>query len=600
MWPRYAVSLLLTPRVLCETFDYVVVGAGASGIPLAVRLAQSYQVALIEAGGRYEVSNPLFRTPAADVLPVGSQPGATTAADWGFVTTPQSGANARAVHFARGKCLGGSTAMNFMIYQRPSRGSFDMWVEAVNDSSYSYDNTLPYYQRSTKFTPPNNEERFTNATPLFNERAFPPGGPLEVTYSNYAMAFSTWMARGMQAIGLEESSDFNSGKTEGYQFCTSTIRASDQSRSSSESSFLSKPVRNLTVYEDALAKRVLFDARKNAIGVEVCQGSIIWTVTASREVIVSAGVFQSPQLLMVSGIGPRDQLQEHQIPMVSELPGVGQNMLDHPFFGPSYRVNVETLTRIANSLTYLGSQLVRWARDHNGILANPVADFLAFESIPDNMRTGFSQSTRDVLSKFPPDWPEVEYMSGSGYLGNISNMFTNQPNDGYQYASMLGVLIASTSVGTITLTSADMSDPPRINPNWLTSKSDQELAVVAFRRMRQAFASDAMAPVIIGPEYEPGEKVQTDQQILEWIQDNVMTLWHPAATCRMGTLDDPMAVVDSRARVFGVHRLRVVDASAFPFLPPGHPQSTCYMLAEKIADDILNEGQQQGPRRDLR
>lgn len=165
-------------------------------------------------------------------------------------------------------------------------------------------------------------------------------------------------------------------------------------------------------------------------------------------------------------------------------------------------------------------------------------------------------------------------MSGPGYIGNVSNFLTTQPNDGYQYASILGVLVAPLSRGNVTLASADTSDLPIINPNWLDDQADQEIAVAMFKRMRQAFQSKAMEQVLIGEEYYPGLQVQSDEQILEFIKENVMTLWHASCTCKMGTSDDHMAVVDAQARVYGVHGLRVVDASAFPFLPPGHPQST--------------------------
>ncbi|KAL4864904.1 hypothetical protein BDV12DRAFT_200623 [Aspergillus spectabilis] len=578
--------LFVVGSTLSETFDYIVVGGGTSGIPLAVRLAETHQVALIEAGTYYEENYPLAKTPGADVLPVGSDPGTTSPADWGFVTAPQPGINGRRVHFARGKCLGGSSAQNFMIYQRPTRQSLDRWAEAVNDSSYSFDQVWPYYQRSTRFTPPNPEKRLANATALYNASAFNPGGgPLEVSYANFAMPFSTWMEQGMQGIGMREAPDFSSGELFGYQYCTSTIRPQDQSRSTSESSFLQDRTPNLRVYTKTLAKRILFDDQKNAIGVEVSDSRHL---RANKGVIVSAGVFQSPQLLMVSGIGPSSHLQEHNIPVLFDLPGVGQGMLDHPFFAPSYRVGVETLTRVATHPLHLASEYLRWAIAGDGIFANPVADFLGWEKIPTELRAGFSEGTRQNLSRFTEDWPEVEYISGAGYIGNVSNLLKDQPKDGYQYASILGVLITTTSLGTVTLASDDTSDLPIINPNWLDTESDQQLAVAMFKRIRQAFASDKMEPIVIGEEYYPGEGVETDEEILEWIRDNLMTLWHPSRTCKMGTADDPMAVVDSKARVFGVNRLRVVDASACPFLPPGHPQSTCYMLAEKIAEDILN------------
>ncbi|KAL5332315.1 hypothetical protein BJX70DRAFT_384497 [Aspergillus crustosus] len=470
---------------------------------------------------------------------------------------------------------------------RPTRQSLDRWAEAVNDSSYSFDEVWPYYQRSPRLTPPNVDRRLANATTLYNASAFnPSGGPLDVSYSNFVMPFSTWMGQGMEAIGLPEASDFNSGKLFGYQYCTSTIRPKDQSRSSSESSFLRESdTPNLRVYTNTLAKRILFDEEKNAIGVEI-SGSR--QLTANKEVIVSAGVFQSPQLLMVSGLGPIEHLQEFNITVLSDLPGVGQGMLDHPFFAPSYRVGLETLTRVATHPLHLASEYLRWATKSEGIFASPVADFLGWEKIPEEFRGAFSEGTRQNLSRFTEDWPEVEYISGAGYIGNASNLLLDQPNDGHEYASMLGVLITSTSHGTVTLASADISDLPIINPNWLDTESDGQLAIALFKRIRQAFGSNQMDPIVIGEEYNPGPEVQTDDEILDWIRNNLMTLWHPSRTCKMGTVNDLMAVVDSKARVFGVNRLRVVDASAFPFLPPGHPQSTCYMLAEKIAVDILD------------
>ncbi|KAL4975548.1 hypothetical protein BDW66DRAFT_167053 [Aspergillus desertorum] len=571
--------LSLASRALCRTFDYIIVGGGTSGIPLAVRLAQSHSVAIIEAGTYYEISYPFARTPGADVLPVGSDPETTCNADWGFVTTPQEGANGRRIHFARGKCLGGS----------PSREALNEWAEAVNDPSYAFNNVLPYYQRSVAFTPPDLVRRLANATTPYNISAFDPaGGPLEVSFANFVQPFSTWVARGMEALGLQQTSTFNSGELNGYHYCTSTIRPQDQSRSTSESAFLSGvPTLNPRIYQQTMAKRILFDDHKNAVGVEIDTLGVTTTLRASREVIVCAGVFQSPQLLMVSGIGPRQHLEQYNITVVSDLPGVGQHMLDHPFFGPSYRVGVETLTRLANHPISQVEEYIRWFTRHDGALASPVAELLAWEKIPDNLRAGFSDETRRNLSLFGHGWPEVEYMAGAGFLGNISDFYNNQPDDGYEYASILAVLIATTSQGTVTLTSADTFDPPIINPNWLETQSDRELAVAAFKRIRQAFASEGMRPVVVGEEYFPGPQVQADEDILDWIRNNVMTLWHPSCTCKMGTANDKMAVVDSRARVFGVNRLRVVDASSFPFLPPGHPQSTCYMLAEKIADDIL-------------
>ncbi|KAJ5874698.1 uncharacterized protein N7529_003128 [Penicillium soppii] len=560
-----------------HTFDYVVVGGGTGGSALATRLAQNdFKVALIEAGGYYELES-LAEVPAADVLPVGSDPNTKSPEDWGFVTRNQPGANGRAIHYARGKCLGGSSALNFMIYQRPTRESMERWATAVNDSSYTFDEVLPLYKKSVDFTPPNMNYRADNASADYDDDAFDSdGGPLQVSYANFAMPFSSWMNLGMEAIGIDKAQDFNMGSLMGAQYCSSTIDPSNELRSSSEESFLSKiKPRTLTTYSNTLAKKVVFDDNKRATGVQVrgALGNMV-TISASEEVIISAGVFQSPQLLMVSGVGPSDQLEEHGIEVIADRPGVGQNMWDHPFFAPTYRVRVTTLTEFATNLIYAAGQVVGGLVTKNGFLTNPVADFLAWEKIPQSLRQAFSQSSLDKLSQFPSDWPEAEYISGAGYIGNVSNLLTTQPRDGYQYASMLGVLITPLSRGNVTIQSADTKDLPVINPNWLDDAADQELAIAMFKRMRQAFQSKAMEPVIIGEEYNPGPEVKSDAQILEFIKDNVMTLWHAACTCKMGTEDDEMAVVDSQARVYGVDGLRVVDASAFPFLPPGHPQST--------------------------
>ncbi|KAE8140285.1 hypothetical protein BDV38DRAFT_269269 [Aspergillus pseudotamarii] len=573
------------------SFDYIVVGGGTGGNVIATRLAQkSLKVALVEAGGFYELES-VAAVPAADVLPVGSDPDTKALHDWGFVAEKVPGANGRSIHYARGKCLGGSSAMNFMIYQRPTRESMEQWATAVNDSSYTFDQALTYYKKSVHFTPPNTKTRFANATTGFDAAAYDSqGGPLEVSYANYAMPFSTWMSRGMEAIGINETQDFNLGSLMGTQYCASTISPKDELRSSSQSSFLASiKAPPLTTYSNTLAKKVLFDKNKRATGVRV-KGPLgnTFTLSAKKEVIISAGAFQSPQLLMVSGIGPKDILEQHNIEVLADRPGVGQNMWDHPFFAPSYRVNVDTFTKIATNLLNLVKDFLNSSIMKSGPLTNPVADYLAWEKIPDSLRSTFTSQTLKNLATFTSDWPEAEYISGAGYMGTVSNLLTDQPKDGYQYASILGVLITPTSRGNVTLKSADTSDLPIINPNWLDTTSDQEVAVAMFKRIRQAFQSEAMAPAVIGDEYYPGKHVQTDGQILEYIKNNVMTLWHAACTCKMGTSDDEMAVVDSQARVYGVEGVRVVDASAFPFLPPGHPQSTVYMLAEKISDFIIH------------
>lgn len=286
----------------------------------------------------------------------------------------------------------------------------EQWASDVNDSSYTFDAVLPYYKKSATFTAPNMNERAKNATPEYSTEGFQSnGGPLQVSYANYAQPFSSWMDLGMNAIGIKNTQDFNLGSLMGAQYCSSTIDPSTEFRSSSQSSYLDtiKPS-TLTTYTDTLAKKIVFDD-KTATGVQV-KGALGNTVTlsATKEVIVSAGVFQSPQLLMVSGIGPSDILEEHGITVVADRPGVGQNMWDHPFMAPSYRVQVNTLTKFATNLIYAAGELINGVIAKNGQLTNPIADFLAWEKIPASLRSGWSQSTKAALEKFPSDWPEAE------------------------------------------------------------------------------------------------------------------------------------------------------------------------------------------------
>ncbi|KAK7999608.1 alcohol oxidase [Apiospora arundinis] len=553
-------------RQLGGTYDYVIVGGGTAGLALAERLSEdpNLAVAVIEAGTYYQVTNPvLSTTPAGDSFFVGADPSDTNSlVDWNFVTVPQTGANGRRIHYARGKCLGGSSARNFMIYQRGTAQSYDKWAAAVGDTSYGWAKFEPYFKKSVAFRPPSSS-RAPTATAQYNPAAFTAGaGPLEVGYPNYAQPFASWLQPSLNEIGVPTTQDFNSGKLMGCQYASTTIN-SNMKRETSETSFLriaaGRP--NLTVIQLALAKKILFDGNKRATGVVYQIGPLTFTANAAREVIVSAGAFHSPQLLMVSGIGPAATLNKFNIPVIADRRGVGQGMQDHVFFGPSWRVKVQTLTRIATDPLYAAAQLLGpYSLFKQGPLTN---------------------------NGSPADWPEIEYISGPGYIGNFGNIVADQPKDGYQYATLLGTLVAPLSRGSVTLSSTDTADLPVIDPNWLTHPTDVAVAIAVYKRLRATFAAKAMQGVLAdNVEYYPGPQVQTDAEILATIRKDVMTVWHASCTCRMGKTDDPDAVVDSNAKVIGVSGLRVVDASAFALLPPGHPQSTVYALAEKIAAQI--------------
>ncbi|THW53826.1 GMC oxidoreductase [Aureobasidium pullulans] len=287
-------------------------------------------------------------------------------------------------------------------------------------------------------------------------------------------------------------------------------------------------------------------------------------------------------MLMVSGIGPRETLQKYGIPVIADLPGVGQNLQDQPTIGSVYRVNVPTSSKLVNDPEYAAEAAASYLANGTGIYAAPPG-ILAFERISESRPELLSNDTLLALKSIPDDWPQLEYLTQDGYVGTNRNYRTADPGDGYNYASISMVVVSQFSKGNVTISSADASVQPVINPNWLTAPEDFDLAIAGFKRTREIWSH---INVTIGPEHLPGPNVTTDAQILDYIRDAAFTLYHASATCKMGRIDDKMAVVDSKARVYGVQGLRVVDASAFPFLPPGHPQATVYMLAEKIAEDI--------------
>ena len=411
---------------------------------------------------------------------------------------------------------------------------------------------------------------------------------MQISWSNWANPIATWANKALSAAGMPSIPGFNSGRLIGHAWASMTINPVTQQRSSSQSSFLDDAMRNtdIVVYTQTLGKQILFDSNKTATGVLVTTGGQPYSLSARKEVILSAGTFQSPQLLMVSGVGPREILENHNITVVSDLPGVGQNLWDQVYSGVSFRVNVQTSSRINNDKVYAAQVAQDYLNNQTGPLT-AVGGFLGFEKLPISYRHSLTAATQSRLnSSFPTDWPEIEYLVENSFDGYNTNYTDVDPNDGYQYATISAAVVAPFSRGNVSISSADAGDPPIINPNWLTDPADIELAIAGFKRVRQLWK--LMNGTTIGEEYFPGTaNVSSDEEILDFIRKALVTLWHAAGTCKMGKDGDINSVVDSRARVKGVSGLRVVDASVFPLLPPGHPQATVYAIAEKVADDIL-------------
>lgn len=589
------------------TFDYVVVGGGTAGLTIASRLAENrtVSVAVIEAGGFYEFDNgnysvvPGYSSYYTGTDPTDYQP----LVDWGFSTQPQSALGGRVLHYARGKTLGGSSARNYMLYQRPTVESMQRWADEVDDQSYTFNRMLPYYKKSVHYTPPN-QALYGNSSNTEAEDAFSPkGGPVEVSFSNMVHAFGSWLQKAFTTLGMNQIDGFNSGDLIGSAFATFTINPQNAHRSSSESSFLQEVLNKgvgPTVYKNTMAQRILFTPHGNrATGLQVSTAGtfgtpqVNFTIHARKEVILSAGAFQSPQLLMVSGIGQCDHLRSLDISCLQNLPGVGQNMQDHAIFGIAHRVNVLTASAMANNSTFAAQSVREYIEHATGPLSIFGPGYYGWEKLPNSLRSKLTRASREALSSFPSDWPELEWLPTSAFSRYNLNKVTADPKDGHQYATINGALNAPLSRGTVRLAGPTMNTLPLIDPQWLTDSTDMDLAVQMFHRQRQIWAKLAKLGVAEHEEYFPGVNVSTDAQIREFIQKSMATVYHAAATCKMGREDDTMAVIDSNARVYGVQGLRVVDASSFPFLPPGHPQSTIYAFAEKIADELLSQSEDQ-------
>lgn len=589
------------PPATNASFDYVIVGGGNAGLTIATRLSQTgATVAVVEAGGFYEIDNGnLSIVPGYATYFTGSDlDNYSPLVDWGFATTPQSGVGNRRLHYARGKTLGGSSARNYMLYQRATIDSMQRWADEVDDVSYTWNAFLPFYKKSVNYTAPN-QKLYTNSSNRQDPNAFSPdGAPLKVSFSNFVDPFGTWAQQAFVKANMSEIDGLDSGNLLGSAYATLTIDPRNAWRETSESSFLNFALNSglpLTIYTHSLAREILFNQNKTATGVLVSAAgtfgtpSINFTLTARKEVIVSAGAFQSPQLLMVSGIGPCDELAGFGINCVSNLTGVGQNMQDHPIFGTSHIVNVNTASASINNATLASLAVKAYINNATGPLSIFGPGIYGWEKLPEPYRSHLTETSRQALDNgFPSDWPEIEWLPVAAFNGYNLNKQTADPRDGHNYATLNTALVAPLSRGTVKIQSRSMTEPPLIDPGWLTNATDLDLAVQAFKRQRELWSILVDLGVADENEAFPGSNYTTDAQIQQIIKESMTTVYHASATCKMGRKEDSMAVLDSQARVYGVNQLRVVDASSFPFLPPGHPQALVYALAEKIADFIVN------------
>lgn len=574
---------------LNATFDYVIFGGGLAGSVIASRLTQhsNASVALVEAGSFYEFTNGNWsQIPYWSEKWVGAAQDAwQPKIDWGLFTEPQI--NGKRIHYAQGRNLGGSSGRNQILYHRPTVGTMQTWADHVADQSWTWDNMTKFMERSMHFNPNVANRTTSDGSNVCDADAYSAkGGPLQVSFPGFIQPLSWFASQAFASTGLKQLPGFSSGDLDGYGWWQFTIDAVTGLRSSTQNTFLTKAIgrRGLTTYINSQARNIIFN-NGTATGVNITvNGNRPFSLMARREVIVSAGAWHSPQLLMVSGVGLRETLEKFDIQVVKDLPGVGQNMWDScNVGGVRYKVSVPgySFWQRPGNMERADAELLA---NGTGPLTNISLDIGGWDLFPD--RSILSEKARNDLSIFPSDWPLIEH-SVSSTSRNVVSTDTQE-----QFGSIGNIVIAPLSRGNMTISSASNLDPPIISPNWLQHETDQEVAIAGYKQARLAWQAIPEG-IRIGEEVFPGTNVTTDAQLLEVIKAAVSPIHHALASCAMGKADNPMAVVDSKARVFGVKSLRVIDLSSLPFTPPGHTQGVTYFHAEKLVQDVLDEYNEQ-------
>lgn len=528
-----------------KEFDYVVIGGGAAGCVVASRLTEdpSVSVCLLEAGG--PDNSALIQAPLGF---------AATAAfgihNWNYSTVPQAGLNGRRGFQPRGKVMGGSSSVNAMVYTRGNRQDYDNWA-ALGNPGWSYEEVLPLFKRSE------NSQCF-GATEFHGT-----GGPLNVCYLRSPSAINHAFLDACVEQGLPRTADYNGASQFGC--APAQVTQKDGERCSAAKAYitphLARP--NLTVITQAHTQRILLEG-KRAVGAEYRQGDLTAQMRARREVIVSGGAYGSPQLLMLSGIGPAHHLQQHGIPVVHDLPGVGQNLHDHVTAVLIYRTQRKdsTFGLSWSGLTTIVRSIFEWRRQRSGAITSNVAESQAF------LYANQSESAADI---------QLALCTG------IVDDHTRKNHLGHGYTLHV-TLMRPKSRGSVSLRSANASDAPLIDPKFLSDPHDMDTLVKGTQIGYDIMQSPALEPYR-GKMLYPVERNNPDQ-IKEFLRNHADTEYHPCSTCKMGPSSDPMAVVDATLKVYGMQDLRIVDASIMPQLITGNTNAPTIMIAEKAADMI--------------
>lgn len=529
-----------------QEFDYIIVGGGSSGCVLAGRLSENPQVSvcLLEAGGTGDGWK--VEVPCAAVISI-----PTKINNWAFETVPQKGLNGRKGYQPRGKCLGGSSAINAMVYIRGHRQDYDDW-SALGNTGWSYDEVLPYFIKSE------NNQRIKNQYHGNN-------GPLSVIDLHSDNPLQQKYLAAAKQQGYRILDDFNGEEQEGLGIYQVTHINGERCSSARAYLFPHLKRKNLTVETSAQTQRILID-NGVAVGVEYKQNGQLKQIHARREVLLSAGAMQSPQILMLSGIGDQHELMEHGIEVKKHLPGVGKNFHDHPDFIFGYKVREIQGTfglSIPGSIDLI-KQIGRYRKERRGLLT-----------------TNFAECGGFIKSSAEQKVPNLQLHFVIALVDNHARTL----HTGHGISCHV-CLLNPKSRGTIKISGPSIDDPILIDPNFYGEESDLEEMVKGFKLTQTLMQSEAFKSMIKEDLFTAN--VHTDEEIRQVLRDRSDTVYHPVGSCKMGV--DEMAVVDPRLRVYGIQNLRVVDASIMPKVVNGNTNAPAIMIAEK-AVDMINQDQ---------
>ncbi|KAI0675773.1 alcohol oxidase [Trametes maxima] len=563
-----------------KTYDYIVVGSGPGGSTVAARLSEdpNVNVLVVEAGvrgkGVLEIETPLL---APYLLP-------NSSFDWNYTTVSQPGLGNRSVAYARGKVLGGSSKLNWMAWTRGARDDYDRFAKHTGDEGWSWNSILPLWQKIERLVPPVDHH---NVTGEVDPSIHGVHGAVNISLPGAPFPTDDVLIESAKELGgdFKLIVDNNNGNPLGLAWAQASIGGG--SRHDAATSYL-EPVlsrNNLDVLVQTQVTKLVHTSTDDGIpvfrGVQFSQSPAApqFAVNASREVILSAGSINTPQLLLLSGLGPRAHLASMGIIPIVDIPDVGHHLIDHTAVSvPFAAANAEddVLTDLARNATYLNETLSQWKTERRGIGTNSVLTILQFLRIPGN--DSIFDTHSDPSSG--PTAPHIELLPKPGtypFVGPI-------PSEG-AFTLFSATLVSPTSRGSVTLSSNDPFAPPLINPNFLSTAFDVAAIRYAVRSVLRFVSASAWKDFITGPALG-FEDVHTDDDIDAWAREKAFTVWHPVGTARMARCGVDEGVVNPDLTVKGVKGLRVVDASVFPFIPAGHTQAAVYAFAERAAELI--------------